>query len=94
MRKSGRCLEILVPELSACINEVNDKGWDDALGFLQVLSRADHVGSYGVDFTEYLLRTCGINGQSDGCVSQAAVLAYADSVQPTQSLYCVVILFS
>ena len=79
MRKSGSCLEILVPELSACIHEVNDKGWNQELTLLQVLSRADHARSSDVKFDEYLLGACGIKVESDGYVSQAAVLAYADS---------------
>ena len=79
MRKSGSCLEILVPELSACIHEVNNKGWNQELTLLQVLSRADHARSSDVKFDEYLLGACGIKVESDGYVSQAAVLAYADS---------------
>jgi hypothetical protein len=79
MRKSGRYLEILVPELSACIHEVNDKSGNEDLSFLQVLSRADYARSSSVNFDEYLLEACGIKGLSDGYVSQASVLAYADT---------------
>lgn len=79
MRKSGRCLEILVPELSACVHEINDKNWDKQFGFLQVLSRAEHIGSSAVRFEQYLLDACGIKGQSDGYVSHAAILAHADN---------------
>jgi len=79
MRKSDRCLEILVPELSACIHEVNDRGGKPESTFLQVLSRADYARSSSVDFEEYMLKACGIKGHSDGYVSQAAILAYGDN---------------